>query len=286
MNFTNFLARMHSLPAIWTKDHISFKEKICMINIFKPVGRNHDFTSKQQTVAMLNLMSSLPPIKRICLLERTDTQLCQWQCSALLMVDLCWPTHACGAYTRWEQSKNKLLKTQLTTQLICMACSITLRTVSPHNVHSIATPTFSNAELCGVRELIKGHARITAAPQVPDKPYTPAHCSLRSGHPPPVLQSYDLTYHIWSCTATLGQNTQVSRMYSPELLTDPPVNFHEHEESRCRVSHTSVHFLATIDQDQNQTLNPLLSSFWRRLGGSLRHGSLDLNTSTPSPPTG
>ena len=49
---------------------------------------------------------------------------------------------------------------------------------------------------------------------------------------------------------------------------------------------TSVHFLATIDKDQNQTLNPLLSSFWRKLGGSLRHGSLDLNTSTPSPPTG
>ena len=49
---------------------------------------------------------------------------------------------------------------------------------------------------------------------------------------------------------------------------------------------TSVHFLATIDQDQNQTLNPLLSSFWRRLKSHLMHESLNPNTSTPSPPTG
>ena len=191
---------------------------------------------------MLNMMSSLPPIKRICLLERTDTQLCQWQCSALLIVDLCWPPQAYGAYTRWEYSKNTLFKPQLTTQLICMRL-VTLRTVSPHNT----TPTFSNAELCGVRELIKGHARITAAPQVPDKPCTPAHCpmsrahsSLRSDHPAPVLQSYDLKYHIWSCTAILGQNTQVSR-FSPELLTDPTDNFHEHEKSRCRQSEEPDH---------------------------------------------
>ena len=201
------LSWMHLLHATWTEDLISFKHKFSTINTFKHIGRCHDFTpkqmynrvpimasnidtvgtfemaktlAKQDSVAMLNLISSSHPIKRICLLERTDTQLCQWQCSALLIVDLCWPPQAYGAYTRWEYSKNILFKPQLTTQLICMRL-VTLRTVSPHNT----TPTFSNAELCGVRELIKGHARITNAPQVPSR----AHSSLRSDHPPPVLQS-------------------------------------------------------------------------------------------------
>ena len=153
MKNTNFSARIHSLPAIWTKDHISFKEKICMINIFKPVGRSHDFTSKQQSVAMLNLMSSLPPIKRLRSLEATCTQPCQWHCSVLLMVVLCWlplPTRsigcskqskrstprACGLY-RWENSNSTLSKLQLITQFICMANSkwrlLALLAVSPHN---------------------------------------------------------------------------------------------------------------------------------------------------------
>ena len=160
--------------------------------------------AKQDSVAMLNLMSSLPPIKRICLLERTDTQLCQWQCSALLMVDLCWPTHACGAYTRWEYSKNTLFKPQLTTQLICMACSkwrlVTLRTVSPHNT----TPTFSNTEHCNVNELVKDQARIIAALQVPDTLLRSQQEVNTMNIPAPVLQSNDLTYQIWFCTATLS----------------------------------------------------------------------------------
>ena len=139
----------------------------------------------------------------------------------LLIVDLCWPTQAYGAYTRLDNSKNTLFKPQLIIQQLIDMQQVTLRTVSPHNT----TPTFSNTEHCNVNEFVKDQARIIAALQVPDTLLRSQQEVNTMNIPAPVSQSNDLTYQIWSCTATLGQNSQVGR-FSPELLTDPPDNLH------------------------------------------------------------
>ena len=120
-------------------DHISFdKIYFKIINIIEPViGRistcyMHDFTSKQQNVPLLNLVSSLPstPIKRLPSLEAPCTQLLQWHmyqlygtyptttpvctplcqcCSVLLLVVLCWllllPIRSIGCLPSVKQSK-------------------------------------------------------------------------------------------------------------------------------------------------------------------------------------